>query len=158
LNIAILTVSSGIYGKGTQADVCGGVVRDLLLAGRHRVSHWEIVPNDREKIVIAAATLAKAEDADTVFILGGTGLGKRDVTIEALKRGFEKELENFAPVFSMLVFSELGAESIMLRSAAGIINGKPVFCLPSVPKACEIAVEKIILPQLEELVKHAKEK
>jgi len=158
MNIAILTVSSIAYEKGTQADVCGGVIRDMLLDARHRVIRWEIVPNDRDKIVIAAAMLAKAEDVDAVFILGGTGLGKKDVTIEALKKGFEKELENFGPIFSMLMFEELGAESIKLRSAAGIMNGKLVFCLPSVPKACEIAVGRLILPQIEELARLAKEK
>ncbi|WP_292343366.1 molybdenum cofactor biosynthesis protein B, partial [Methanohalophilus sp. DAL1] len=79
-----------------------------------------------------------------------------DVTIEALCPLFEKELEGFGELFRLKSLDQIGSATILSRATAGIIQGCAVFCLPGSPKAVELAVEEIVIPEAGHIVKHAR--
>ena len=78
---------------------------------------------------------------DAVILLGGTGLSPRDVTIEAVGPLLDKRLDGFGEIFRRLSFDSIGTPALMTRSLAGIIENKPVFCLPGSPDAAKVGVE-----------------
>jgi molybdenum cofactor biosynthesis protein B len=84
-----------------------------------------------------------------VVLNGGTGVTPRDQTIEAIEPLFDKQLPGFGELFRHLSFAEIGAATIQSRATAGIINGAVVFSLPGSTQACRLAMDDIILPQLD---------
>jgi molybdenum cofactor biosynthesis protein B len=85
---------------------------------------------------------------------GGTGISYRDVTIEAVKPLFQKELTAFAALFAHLSYEEIDSGAIMSRAAAGLIGKTAVFCMPGSLKACKLACKALIFPELGHIVKH----
>jgi molybdenum cofactor biosynthesis protein B len=83
-------------------------------------------------------------------------VAKRDVTIETIAPMFEKDLPGFGEILRRIGYERVGTPALLTRAAAGIINGKPVFCLPGAPNAVEIGC-RLILPELAHIVKHARE-
>ena len=88
---------------------------------------------------------------------GGTGISPKDVTIEAVKPLFSKELTAFGPLFAQLSFEEIDSAAILSRATAGIINQSIVFCMPGSINACKTACKNLIFPELGHLLKHIKE-
>ncbi|MCX7704240.1 MAG: cyclic pyranopterin monophosphate synthase MoaC [Planctomycetota bacterium] len=143
---AVLTVSSS---RTLKTDEGGALIESLLLsAGVHSLR--EVVTDDVERIKEAALRLLKKNDF--LVVTGGTGVGKKDVTPEAITPLFEKRLDGFAHIFAKLSSEQVGTAAILSRSTAGVIDGKPVFVIPGSPKACELAVTQLIIPQLPHLL------
>jgi molybdenum cofactor biosynthesis protein B len=93
---------------------------------------------------------------DAIIITGGTGIARRDVTIETVAPLYEKELPGFGEVLRRVGYDMVGTPALLTRASAGIIKRKPVFCLPGAPNAVEIGMD-LILPELGHVVKHARE-
>jgi molybdenum cofactor biosynthesis protein B len=83
-----------------------------------------------------------------MIINGGTGIAARDSTIEAIRPLIDKELEGFGELFRALSYQEIGSAAILSRAMAGISGGKIVVALPGSTKACRLAMEKLVLPEL----------
>ena len=94
---------------------------------------------------------------DAIIMSGGTGISPQDVTIEAIKPLFEKELSAFGPLFAQLSFEEIDSAAILSRATAGIIKQTIIFCMPGSIKACKLACNALIFPELGHLLKHIKE-
>jgi len=109
-----------------------GVVRDEIPAIRERVEAW--CGDPRVQVVI---------------VTGGTGATPRDVTPEALAPLLEKTLPGFGELFRWFSFGEIGTAAIQSRALAGLRAGRVIFALPGSPGACRLAVEEILLPQLD---------
>lgn len=92
-----------------------------------------------------------------IIMTGGTGLSPRDVTIEAVKPFFKKELTAFGVLFAQLSFDQIDSAAILSRASAGIISDSVVFCMPGSIKACKLACNELIFPELGHIVKHIKE-
>jgi molybdenum cofactor biosynthesis protein B len=88
---------------------------------------------------------------------GGTGISPKDVTIEAVRPLFEKELTAFGTLFTQLSFEEIDSAAILSRATAGIIKQTMIFCMPGSIKACKLACNSLIFPELGHLLKHIKE-
>jgi molybdenum cofactor biosynthesis protein B len=88
---------------------------------------------------------------------GGTGITKKDVTIEAVNPLFSKELSAFGPLFAKLSMEEIDSAAIMSRATAGVIDSTVVFCMPGSLNACKLACSKLIFPELGHLVKHVQD-
>ena len=88
---------------------------------------------------------------------GGTGISPKDVTIEAVRPLFSKELTGFGPIFAQLSFEQIDSAAILSRATAGIIKNSVVFCMPGSIKACKLACNELIFPELGHLIKHIKE-
>jgi len=88
-------------------------------------------------------------DIDAIITTGGTGLTGHDVTIEAIRPLFDKEIDGFGTLFHMVSFPKIGTSTIQSRATAGVVKGKYVFCLPGSPGACKDGWDLILKPQLD---------
>jgi len=122
----------------------------MFEAAGHQVSHYEIIPDEREKI--AAAIVTNLPNLDAIIVNGGTGISSRDGSTEVIKSLIDKELEGFGEIFRMLSFNEIGSAAIMSRAIAGVRRGKFVAALPGSPDACRLAMEKLIIPEIGHIV------
>jgi molybdopterin adenylyltransferase len=153
LRAAVMTLSTT---RTRENDTGGGGIREALLAAGHQVVWYEILKDDAPTITKTLKELSARDDLDIVVATGGTGLSPADVTIEAARPLFDKEINAFAVMFAILSHEQVGMACLLSRATAGVMRNKVVFCLPGSPKACKLAVEKIILPEAGHLVKHAR--
>ncbi|MCI0569786.1 MAG: molybdenum cofactor biosynthesis protein MoaB [Myxococcaceae bacterium] len=128
-------------------DESGRRIRKALEGEGHTVVGHNVV-RDEALAIEAALAEAGASGARAVIFNGGTGIGRRDVTVETLSRLFEKTLPGFGELFRMLSFREIGGAAMMSRAVAGTYQGMVVFALPGSPNAVRVAMDKLILPEL----------
>jgi molybdenum cofactor biosynthesis protein B len=158
LNIAVLVVSdtrSEAMAKGRDEDISGKIIMQKAREAGHATSRF-IVPDEMKKIRAAVKKFISDKEVDAIVVSGGTGVAKRDVTIETIEPMFDKNLPGFGEILRRIGYEKVGTPALLTRCSAGIINEKPVFCLPGAPNAVEIAME-LILPELGHVVKHARE-
>ena len=133
--------------RSASTDEGGALAKKLLLAAGHSLVGSELVKDDAHEIAHALEH-ALAHGARCVVFTGGTGVGRRDVTVETLTPKFEKHLEGFGELFRALSFQQVGSAAWLSRATAGVVQGALVFVLPGSPKAVGLALEQLILPQL----------
>jgi molybdenum cofactor biosynthesis protein B len=114
-----------------------------------------VIPDDAAKIAATLNDEILKSNPAVVLITGGTGITKKDVTIEAVSPLFTKELSAFGPLFAKLSMDEIDSAAIMSRATAGVIGSTVVFCMPGSLNACKLACTRLIFPELGHLVKHA---
>jgi molybdenum cofactor biosynthesis protein B len=100
----------------------------------------------------AAEEALEAEGVDVVLFTGGTGVSPRDVTVEAVRPLFEKELPGFGELFRMLSYAEVGSAAMLSRATAGVARRKAIFLLPGSPAAIELAGGKLVLSEAAHLI------
>ena len=152
VGIAVLTVSD----TRTEEDDRSGqtLVRRIENAG-HRVAAKAIVPDDAE--AVAGQVRAWADDPDVAVVIttGGTGLTGRDVTVEAVRPLFAKEIDGFSVIFHLVSYRSVGLSTLQSRACAGIVRdgagegGTFVFCLPGSTGACKDGWDQVIAAQLD---------
>jgi molybdenum cofactor biosynthesis protein B len=143
----IVTVSDT---RSEADDASGQRIRALLEANGHRVAYYRIVKDEPEEI---AALVRAAPAAVRVIICnGGTGMARRDTTYEAITRLLDKEITGFGELFRMLSYEQIGAAAMLSRATAGVAGGRVIFSLPGSTKAVELAMTKLILPQLAHII------
>lgn len=128
------------------------LIKEILEQYKQEFISFLIVPDEQEKIREELLNLLK-EDNDIIITTGGTGISKRDITIESITPLFEKELEGFGELFRYLSFKEIGPAAMLSRATAGIIDDEVVFCLPGSPNAVKLALENLIIPEAGHLIK-----
>jgi molybdopterin adenylyltransferase len=153
LKCAVMTLSTT---RTKENDTGGGGIKDALLAAGHEVVWYEILKDDAVTIKAALTELRGHANLDIIVATGGTGISSADVTIEAARPVFDKEITAFNVMFAMLSHQQVGMACLLSRATAGVIGNKIAFFLPGSPKACKLAMEKIILPEAGHLVKHAR--
>jgi molybdenum cofactor biosynthesis protein B len=131
-------------------DTSGRRIRELLEEQGHRVSFHRIVKDEPELIARLLDDIPATVRA--VVFNGGTGLARRDTTYEALAGLLEKEIPGFGELFRMLSFEQIGSAAMLSRATAGVIGGRIVFSVPGSTKAVELAMTKLILPELGHIV------
>ena len=146
LGIAVLTVSDT---RDLKMDKSGDTLAALLTAAGHRLAARNLVRDDIPAIRETAEAWIADPRIDVVITTGGTGFTGRDVTIEALKPLFEKEIDGFAAVFHRLSYDKIGTSTIQSRACGGLARGTYIFCLPGSPGACRDAWEGILRWQLD---------
>ena len=152
LKVAVVTVSTS---RKVEDDRSGELIKEIVGEANHTVAAHAVVPDKKAKIT-EMVTMLMDEGADAVIVNGGTGLDPTDVTIEALQGLFTKEISAFGPLLAQLSFREVGTACVTSRATAGIVGDVPVFCIPGSPAACELAVRRLIVPELGHIVKHAR--
>ena len=146
VRIAVLTVSDS---RSLDDDKSGGLLRDLIESAGHEVACRSLVRDDRASISAQLASWAADPNVDVVISTGGTGLTGRDVTVEAHRDVYEKEIDAFAPVFAFVSMKKIGVSAVQSRACAGVAKGTYLFALPGSPGACRDAWEEILKPQLD---------
>lgn len=146
---AVLTISNT---RTEETDTSGKLICDLLEAKGHCVIRYQIVPDDIWQVRKVIVSWLTDEEVDAVITTGSTGISPQDIAVEAIKPFLDKNLEGFGELFRSLSYSEIGSAALMSRAFAGVANGKVVFCLPGSPNACQLALQKLILPELRHLL------
>jgi molybdenum cofactor biosynthesis protein B len=146
VRIAILTISDT---RTLEDDKSGQTLCDRVTAAGHLLSARKIVKDDVRAIRHVVRDWTDRGDIDAIISTGGTGLTGRDVTIEAMRPLFEKEIDGFGTLFHMVSFPKIGTSTIQSRATAGVMKGKYIFCLPGSPGACRDGWDHILLPQLD---------
>ena len=146
VRIGVLTVSDT---RQLSDDKSGSTLVDMITAAGHEVADRAIVTDDIA--AIRAKVTAWIDDAaiDVIITTGGTGFTGRDVTPEAVRPLFEKEIDGFSTVFHMISYEKVATSTIQSRACGGLARGTYIFCLPGSPGACKDAWNGILVHQLD---------
>ena len=146
LRCGVVTVSDS---RTPDTDRSGGVIVERLEGAGHVVAERCIVPDDRERLEALFRQWAADPGLAVVISTGGTGITGRDVTPEAADAVLTKAIPGFGELFRWLSYQEIGASTIQSRAQAGLAGGTLVFNLPGSSGACRLALDALILPQLD---------
>ena len=146
VRIAVLTVSDT---RSLAEDRSGQTLVDRLIEAGHQLAAREIVPDERAEIAQQLQRWIDDPAVDAVISTGGTGLTGRDVTVEAHRDVYEKEIDAFGTVFTMVSMQKIGTSAVQSRATAGVAGGTYLFALPGSPGACRDAWDEILLKQLD---------
>ncbi len=152
IRIGVISVSTT---RSEENDESGGWIKKTAIKEGHDVVFYQVVSDDVYRITETIRKALHDLDLQALLLTGGTGIGSRDVTIEAVRPLFEKELSAFGPLFCRLSFEEIDSAALLSRATAGVIGKTLVFCMPGSLKACKLACKALIFPELGHLVKHA---
>ena len=154
IKVAVISVSTT---RKLSEDKSGAWIKKQARKEGHEVVIHQVVTDEVMAIQELVHHVTDKINPNVIIMTGGTGISPRDVTIEAVKPLFEKELTAFGPLFAQLSFEEIDSAAILSRATAGIIKQTIVFCMPGSIKACKLACNHLIFPELGHLLKHIKE-
>jgi molybdenum cofactor biosynthesis protein B len=145
LDCAVLTLSDS---RTEENDLSGQRIQSLLMARGHRVVDYQILPDKPDLICSQLMAWGNCSELRVIVCNGGTGIAPRDQTYEVLANLLEKALPGFGELFRFLSYQEIGSRAIASRALAGVYQNKLVFALPGSVKAVQLAMEKLILPEI----------
>ncbi len=146
LNICVLTVSDT---RTLENDKSGNILAERIEKAGHNLADRAIVPDDVEQIRNRMAQWLEDENVDVIISTGGTGLTGRDVTVEAARALFEKEIEGFQIGFFLVSWPKIGTSAMQSRATGGVAKGKYIFCLPGSPGAVKDGWDELLSKQLD---------
>jgi len=141
INIAVLTASDS---RSLDDDRSRGTLLKLLTEAGHKLAERAIVRDDIDLIRAKVETWINHPSIDVVITTSGTGFTGNDVTPEAVRPLFEKEIDGFATVFHMISYEKIATSTMQSRCCAGLSRGTYIFCLPGSPGACKDAWNGIL--------------
>ncbi|MGM0585178.1 MAG: molybdenum cofactor biosynthesis protein B [Pseudomonadota bacterium] len=146
LRIAVLTVSDT---RRAEDDRSGDTLAERIERAGHRVAARAIVTDERAGIAERLRSWVADPEVDAVISTGGTGLTGRDVTVEAHRDVYEKEIDAFGTIFAVVSMNKIGTSAVQSRACAGVAGGTYLFALPGSPGACKDAWDEILEPQFD---------
>jgi molybdopterin adenylyltransferase len=146
VRIAVLTVSDT---RTHKTDKSGPLLVRLIKEAGHDLAEHAMVEDDPKAIRKQVKRWIKDPHVDVVITTGGTGFTGRDVTPEAVKPLFEKEIDGFSMLFHMLSYQMVGTSTVQSRACGGLAKGTYIFCVPGSPGACRDAWDGILKAQLD---------
>jgi molybdopterin adenylyltransferase len=144
--IAVLTVSDS---RSLAEDRSGQVLVDRIADAGHVLADRKIMPDERAEIADQLRAWVADPEVDVVISTGGTGLTGRDVTVEAHRDVYEKEIDAFGTVFTIVSMQKIGTSAVQSRATGGVAGGTYLFALPGSPGACKDAWDEILVKQLD---------
>lgn len=145
----MLTVSDS---RDAATDRSGEAVRLLIEQAGHRVADRDLLPDDPDRVRERLVTWLAEQTCDGVIVTGGTGISRRDRTHEAVAGLLDQRLDGFGELFRMLSWEQVGSAAMLSRALGGIARGKLLFALPGSTAAVELAMQRLILPELGHLL------
>ncbi|WP_170367590.1 molybdenum cofactor biosynthesis protein B [Ruegeria arenilitoris] len=146
IRIAVLTVSDT---RSLAEDRSGQTLVDRIERAGHTVADRKIIQDERAQIAEQLRAWVADPEIDVVISTGGTGLTGRDVTVEAHRDVYEKEIEAFGTVFTLISIEKIGTSAVQSRATGGVAGGTYLFALPGSPGACKDAWDGILEKQLD---------
>ncbi|NBR90008.1 MAG: molybdenum cofactor biosynthesis protein B [Rhodobacteraceae bacterium] len=146
VRIAVLTVSDT---RSLAEDRSGDTLVERVTAAGHTLAARAIVTDDRLLIADQLRAWVASPEIDVIISTGGTGLTGRDVTVEAHRDVYEKEIDAFGTVFTIVSMQKIGTSAVQSRATAGVAGGTYIFALPGSPGACRDAWDEILKWQLD---------
>ncbi len=150
-NVAILTVSTT---RTLETDESGQWMARYAAEKGHQVVAHAVVTDQADAIRQQLLEIIASATPHIVIVTGGTGITPEDVTIEAIKPLFIKELTAFSTLFTQLSFEEIDSAAMISRATAGVMGQTLIFCIPGSLNACKLACKKLIIPELGHLIRH----
>ena len=135
----IVTVTVSDAHQGAE-DRSGPAIAEALKKAGHELDSHLTVANDRDAIT---TLVRERSDCDAIVLTGGTGLGPKDVTVEAVESLFEKKLDGFGEAFRRASVDQIGAKGMLSRATAGVVRGVIVVAVPGSTKGATLGVEII---------------
>lgn len=146
---AVITLSDT---RTAETDSSGQLIVDRLRGAGHAVVERHIIPDEPARLGPLLERLCGADGVDAVLLTGGTGVGPRDSTHDVVSARLEKRLDGFGELFGMLSWQEIGPAAMLSRALGGVRNGRIVLSMPGSRNAVRLAMEKLVLPELQHLV------
>jgi molybdenum cofactor biosynthesis protein B len=146
VRIAVLTVSDT---RGLAEDRSGDTLVQRLTDAGHILAERAIIRDERAEIAQQLRDWIADPAIDVIISTGGTGLTGRDVTVEAHRDVYEKEIDAFGTVFTIVSMQKIGTSAVQSRATAGVAGGTYLFALPGSPGACRDAWDEILSYQLD---------
>ncbi len=146
VRIAVLTVSDT---RSLAEDRSGDVLVARLEAAGHVLADRAVVRDERIEIAGKLREWIADPNVDVVLSTGGTGLTGRDVTVEAHHDVYEKKIDAFGTLFTLISFDKIGTSAVQSRACGGVAGGTYLFALPGSPGACRDAWDGILEKQLD---------
>ncbi len=149
LSLAVITVSDT---RTLQTDSSGALIVSLAEAAGHRIVERRIVPDEPEQMRPLIVELSSNPSVDAILMTGGTGISPRDQTFETVSALLTRPLPGFGELFRMLSYAEIGPACMLSRAVGGLIGRVAILVMPGSRAAVELAMTRIILPELPHLV------
>lgn len=149
VNCAVVTVSST---RTKETDESGKFILGELEKKNHNVVFYDVIRDDKKVIRDTVTELVNNENVQAIISNGGTGIGKKDLTIDTVEKLLDKKLEGFGEIFRYLSYKEIGSASIMSRAIAGVIKDRIIICLPGSLGAVKLAMEEIVISELGHMI------
>ncbi len=146
VRIAVLTVSDT---RTLEDDKSGNTLVARLEEAGHILTARLILPDERAQIAVQLRDWCADPEIDVILSTGGTGLTGRDVTVEAHRDVYEKEIDAFGTVFTHVSMAKIGTSAVQSRATGGVAQGTYLFALPGSPGACKDAWDEILVKQLD---------
>jgi molybdopterin adenylyltransferase len=153
LNLAVLTVSDT---RTAETDTSGALIVELAEGAGHCVIDRAIVPDEPERMRPVLLRFATTPDLHAILVTGGTGISARDQTYETVSALLSKPLPGFGELFRMLSYSEIGPACLLSRALGGLMGEVAILVMPGSRAAVQLAMTKIILPELPHIVREAR--
>jgi len=150
---AIITLSDT---RTPDTDTSGQTIRRLLETDGHDVTAYHLIKDEPAQLAPLFDTLLNRADIDAILTNGGTGISARDQTIDSIQQILDCPLPGFGELFRALSFQQIGSGAMLSRAIGGIARGKVVFAMPGSTKAVELAMTRLILPELRHLLRELK--
>ena len=146
VSISVLTISDS---RSFKDDKSGNLLEKKIIESGHKLFDRKIVKDEIIDIQNVAKAWIDDPSLEVILSTGGTGLTGRDVSPEAFRKIFDKEIEGFGELFRQLSFKKIGTSTLQSRALAGVANGTYIFVLPGSPSACKDAWDDILVHQLD---------
>ena len=153
LNLAVLTVSDS---RTLETDTSGALIVALAEEAGHRVIARAIVADEHDRIRPLLLQYATTPELHAILVTGGTGISPRDQTFETVSALLSKPLPGYGELFRMLSYAEIGPACMLSRAVAGLIGAVAILVMPGSRAAVQLAMTRIILPELPHLVREAR--
>ncbi len=146
---AVLTVSDT---RTPETDTGGRKILDGLAAAGHATADYGIVRDEPREIAARLDAWLARPEIQVIVTTGGTGISSRDTTIEVVAARLDRVLDGFGELFRMLSWDQVGSAAMLSRAIAGLKGETLIFALPGSPAAVELALDRLILPELPHLL------
>ena len=146
---AVITLSDT---RTEQTDTSGRRIREMLTGEGHVVERSAIIRDDPAQLAMLLDGLLVNDNIDVILTNGGTGISRRDNTIAVVESKLTLSLPGFGELFRVLSWEQIGSGAMLSRAAGGVASGKLLFAMPGSTKAVELAMSKLILPELRHLL------
>src|SRR5205807_9835620 len=145
---AVVTLSDT---RTPETDRSGKRIRELLEGDAHAVARYQLISDEPATLHALLTELLSENELDAVITNGGTGISRRDTTIEVVETHLDQVLPGFGELFRFLSFHEIGSGAMLSRAIGGVARGKLLFAMPGSTPAVELAMTKLIVPELKHL-------
>ena len=149
VGFAVLTLSDT---RTRETDTSGQLIRERLTAEGHRLIAEMIIKDESTQLNEILDQWLGNGEIDVIITNGGTGLSKRDQTVNTIESRFERTIPGFGELFRMLSHREIGSAAMLSRATAGVINGKLIFVLPGSTAAVRLGINELVHPQIRHIV------